>query len=193
MGLVSAPVTAVLRVGSGVTSGISEATKAKKKDEFGNVIGAVRRFRPPRYISSKAGLTSFDEEMAEAQGILKKVKDGMYFTKSIKAYQEVPRVGYAADAEPNHLIETDLYLVYVDHKKKNVLFVCHVDEIRQADYQEVAERTRVRITVQSSKKQKLELEFADGQIAKVVFDKLAALPQCTAKDHVLGVVHEATV
>lgn len=115
---------------------------------------------------------------------MKGVKEGIYYSKSIKAYTIVPRVGYGGDADPNHLIETDQYLVYVNHKKKDVIFVCVVDEIRRADYQEVAERTRVRITIQTSKKQKLELEFTDGQIAKLVFDKLASLSHCRAEDHV---------
>ena len=147
IGLISAPVTAVLRVGSSVTGGIAESTKARKRDEFGNVIGAVKRFRAPRYISAKGGLTSFDEEMAIAQGILKGVKEGMYYSKSIKAYTIIPRVGYPGDSEPNHLIETEQYMVYVNHKMKEALFVCLVEEIRRADYQEIAERTRVRITV----------------------------------------------
>jgi len=51
LGVATAPVAAVLRVGSAATGEASSFTKMKRTDSEGCLISAPKRIRQPRYIS----------------------------------------------------------------------------------------------------------------------------------------------
>jgi vacuolar protein sorting-associated protein 13A/C len=74
IGLVASPFAATLRFGNNVSTGIKNSAIRIGKGK----LPTYGRFRHPRYFNSKNILQPFDEAVAEANEILKTIKQGFY-------------------------------------------------------------------------------------------------------------------
>jgi vacuolar protein sorting-associated protein 13A/C len=139
IGAVSAPVTAVLRVGSAATGELASTVKGKRRDSLGYVIKPIGRIRQPRYISQTEGLKSFDEEMSFALDIITQLNESRddHFSKAIVGYCEIPRTE-DSDGKPNHMIETDKHIIYVSYKDYKILFMTLKEELSAINLGETA-------------------------------------------------------
>ena len=86
LGLVSSPLTAVLKAGHSVTQGITSTAIAIKRGK----LPQYGRFRHPRYINTRNILESYDEDIAEANQMLVKIDRGKYSKHSIRYFAEFP-------------------------------------------------------------------------------------------------------
>lgn len=74
VGAVASPFAATLRLGNNVSTGIKNSAIRIGKGK----LPTYGRFRHPRYFNSKNILQSYDESIAEANEILKTIKDGRF-------------------------------------------------------------------------------------------------------------------
>jgi hypothetical protein len=125
LGLVAAPITAVLKTGHSVTQGITNTAITIRRGK----LPQHGRFRQPRYINSRNILEPYDEDFAESYQILIRIENGKYSKHTIKFFADFPIYkGTKKTKEEGVLILTEQSLLFCKNEKK-LLYTTPLPEI----------------------------------------------------------------